>query len=79
LTGAIRFRAGKAHFKQTLEESEEGPPCELTFRLVSGHIVEVDQKGQDPGAGMGVYYMSPVTSKCTTAGRFKMYHPGGFV
>lgn len=56
LTGVIHIKDNTARYVEKLDDGEEGPPCELTFTFVGGHIAKITQKGRDPGAGEGVYY-----------------------
>lgn len=58
MEGEFRLNENKASFKQqpTPDEPLYGPPCELAFTFSEGHIVTIDEKVPDSGAGHNVHY-----------------------
>jgi restriction system protein len=46
------------------------------FKLSNGELRELLPSGQQETFANRVNWVSPVTSKCTTRGRIKVYHPG---
>lgn len=56
ISGTISFAGNVAHFKEKLDSGETGPACELAFKRLEGHIIQIDEKVPDSDAGMGVHY-----------------------
>jgi hypothetical protein len=70
---------GKDDWK-LVEEYLRITPDDLLLNLnESSNLKIIGRTIVDEEPGVVVFDLSPDTSKCTTVGRFKMYHPGGIV
>lgn len=57
IDGTLHRKGDKAYFKQQPGQEELfGPPCELVFTFIDDHIVKIEEKVPDSGAGHNVHY-----------------------
>lgn len=57
LTGMAMLKGGAAVYQEQLETGEDRRPCELTFNLVDGHIVELEGKNTEYYHGARAYFV----------------------
>ena len=56
MDGILQIKDGNAYFKEKLEPGEEGPPCELAFTFIEGHIVKIEEKVASHDVGFNVHF-----------------------
>ena len=57
MDGTLQIKDGKAYFKEKLEMDEQGPPCELAFTFVDGHILRrIEEKVASQNVGYNVHF-----------------------